>query len=163
MIHRSLSTCAMRLPTCPSPPLTGNTFLVTSPDRLRTYPSNTGYWQRRLVLDSLSDLSQHILSSVHSIVDILQTLFFVFFFLVSLPCGYFLSNQSFIFSQHFCKWVTDLLTFLCPQMNGVPLYRWKTGGFLRQPGTTSPVNGRALSTSRHSPSVISKCPVCFRF
>lgn len=39
----SLSTCATHLPTHPSPALTGNTFLVTSPDRLRTYPSNTGY------------------------------------------------------------------------------------------------------------------------
>lgn len=72
-------------------------------------------WQRRLVLDSLSDLSRHILhilSLVCSIVDILQTLFFVFvfffclLFLIFLPCGYFLSSQRFIFSHHVCcKWV----------------------------------------------------------
>lgn len=42
----SLSTCATHLPTHPSLALTGNTFLVTSPDRLRTYPSNTGYRSR---------------------------------------------------------------------------------------------------------------------
>lgn len=43
----------------------------------------------------------------------------------------------------------DLLaSFLSPQLNSAPLYRWRTGGFLNQPAATSPVKSRAWWRTR---------------
>lgn len=104
--------------------------------------------QRSLVLDNLSDPCRHILSSVHSIVDIPPFLFFFCFGPIAI------SSQRFISSHHFYpKWVnywllTSSLLFLSPQLNSAPLYRWRTGGFLNQPAATSPVKSRAWWRTR---------------
>lgn len=125
-------------------------------------------WHRHLVLDNLSGLPLQILSSVHSVVDILQIFLFckniLFFFLTR----YFISNQKLHFLSSFLSSVSellaaDLLAFFvsadepCPSLQ---VEDWRFPQTARHNITGK--RPRPTADTRRPPSVIYKCPVCCR-
>lgn len=120
----SLSTC---LPTRPSPPLTGSTFLVTSADRLRTYPSNTGCRGRDAWCWTARQTSPG--TSCPRFVPLLTScrLSSLFFFLCfSCFSGLWIFSEICFFSHHFCcKWLNYWLVSTDERCPSLPVEDWR--------------------------------------